>query len=107
MAPLFRAAPVVLLFSFRCAENSHHILDMIQPIQRSVQRLILLREVQTHNIVDRFIEERAARHGADAGFSRQLLAEVDVALALLEVRGDVGQHEVRALGIGGTGGCAP
>ena len=56
--------------------------------------------MQTHNIVDRFIEERAARHGADAGFSRQLLAEVDVALALLEVRGDVGQHEVRALGIG-------
>ena len=56
---------------------------MIQPIQRSVQRLILLREVQTHNIVDRFIEERAARHGADAGFSRQLLAEVDVALAFL------------------------
>ena len=46
---------------------------MIQPIQRSVQRFILLGKVQAHDVVDGLIEERAARHDADAGLARECI----------------------------------
>ena len=74
------------------------LLQLFQPIQRLMQRLILLRKMEADQVVHILAEEAGAGHGAYAHIPGQHLAEFQV--ALVAVAGNVHQHVVRALGRG-------
>ena len=74
------------------------LLQLLQPIQRFMQRLILLRKMEADQVVHILAEEAGAGHCAYAHIPGQHLAEFQV--ALVAVAGNVHQHVVRALGRG-------
>ena len=73
---------------------------MAQPIKRRIQCFVFFGEVQADDVVDRLAEEGTSRHRTDADLACELLAEVNIALPLFEVRRNIGQYEVCAFGIG-------
>ena len=70
----------------------------LQAVQRLEQRLVLLREMQADEVVDRLAEKARTRYRAHAGIMRQILAEFEI--ALVAELGNVEQHIIRALRVG-------
>ena len=63
---------------------------MAQPIERRIQCFVFFGEVQADDVVDRLAEEGASRYRTDADLACELLAEVNIALPLFEVRRNIG-----------------
>ena len=74
------------------------LADILQTVERLVQRLVLLREVQTDQVIHRLTEEARAGHRADAHVAREHLAELEVGVKA--ELGDIEQDVIRALRVG-------
>ena len=70
-------------------------MDFLQTVQRLAERVVVLGEMETDQVVDGFPEEAGARHRADADLPGQVFAELEI--GFIAVLADVQQNVIGAL----------